>query len=108
MQTSENNANMVQGTGQTIFTPAQHNICPGCGKCNVCGRQNEIPFTQPFTQPFISWGSLVPYQTWPTSGTLPYTGGLGDATSSGIAGSVGTAAPNSQWPCAINSIEGTS
>jgi hypothetical protein len=76
----ENNITLIPT--QTIvggtYNPPQPNICPGCGKCNSCGRpyetQNPWPYT-PYAQPQWTW----------TTGTISVDGKGGFATSGGFA-----------------------
>lgn len=54
-------SNLITNGTVFISTQTQPNICPGCGKCNVCGRQNEIPNPQPY--PSYTWTAHQNYNT---------------------------------------------
>lgn len=47
------------GVAGTTFVPYQPSSCPGCGRCNTCGRGPEvyIPPYNPYGYPHISYSN---------------------------------------------------
>ena len=51
-------------TGEEYYSwPPRRDVCPGCGRCPVCGRSAREAYPQPY-YPAPYYGPVWP-QTWP-------------------------------------------
>ncbi len=41
----------TSGLSTYPFPPPNQSVCPGCGRCNTCGRQGSLP-VQPYWETF--------------------------------------------------------
>jgi hypothetical protein len=51
-----------QNSQGNLYIPTKPNVCPGCNKCNVCGRPNETPSAPAY--PYSNWTSPQPLIWW--------------------------------------------
>lgn len=88
------NSRTLENVSVTTY-PLQPSVCPGCGKCNTCGRPYEVQTPQPNAT--YSWPQWTHTQAG-ISGTSPNgvaSCGLSDGYNYGLIGDSGIAYLNS-------------